>query len=197
MQNTNMTIIKKSLHELVLKVKRGLSAYYLREEGEEVRFINISGIENGRVNTSTVSTFRVKDTDSLENTRIEPNDVIVSIMGPAFKAAIADESVRGCVISTNLIAFKLNEEILPEVVVEYLNSPKGQSKLKARSAGGIQTALNLKSLMEIKIPVPEKKTQKLVAEYFLLAKEHDELIAREKEARKNIDAGIIQNYMTG
>ena len=190
-----MTIIKKTLQDIVLAVKRGLSSYYLKEEGDKVQFINIRNIENGRVNSSKVSTFRVKDTGALEKTRIEPNDVIMSVIGPVFKTAIADESVKGYLISSNLIAFKLNQEILPEIVVAYLNSPKGQRELKARSAGAAQTVLNLKSLIGIRIPIPDKNKQKVLAEYLTLSNEHNAIIRREREIRRKLKTGMIQNYM--
>ena len=88
-------VIKISLQDIVLAVKPGLSAYYLKELGDKVQFINILNIEPGRVNASKVSTFRVKETGILEKTRIEPFDVIMSVIGPVFKTAIADESVKG------------------------------------------------------------------------------------------------------
>lgn len=189
-------IPKRPLQELVLKVKRGLSSYYFQEEGSEVCFINIGDIEDGRINASKVSTVRVKDTGALENSIIEANDVIISIKGPAFRALIADKSVEGYVISANLIAFKLNEEILPEIVAAYLNSPRGQSELKSRSAGELISALNLKSLMEIRIPIPDVNRQKMFAEYLALSDEHSELVRQEREIREKLNAGMIQKLMT-
>ncbi|MCD6229296.1 MAG: restriction endonuclease subunit S, partial [Candidatus Diapherotrites archaeon] len=141
-------ISTKILQDLVVSVKRGLSSYYLQKEGDEIPFINIGNIRDGGVDASTVSMIHVKDASALDKTKIEPNDIIISIKGSSFKTAIADESIKDFVISANLIAFKLNDEILPEIVVAYLNSPKGQGELQARSAGAVQKALNLKSLME-------------------------------------------------
>ena len=121
----------------------------------------------------------------------------VSIKGSTFKAAIVDESINGFVISANLIAFKLNDDILPEIVVAYLNSPKGQSEMQAKSAGAVQKALNLKSLMGISIPVPDKKKQVVISEYLTLFKEYNILFEREKRIRSSLNKKIISNLLRG
>ncbi len=190
-------ILIKYMHELVVTVKRGLSSYYIQKDGAEIQFINICDVKDGRINAATVETVHVKETKALDKSRIEPNDVIISIKGSIFKAAIADESIKDFVISANLIAFRLNDEILPEIAVAYLNSPKGQRELKSISAGAIQKALNVKSLMEIAIPVPSKKKQKVLAEYLMLSKQHNDLSKKEQDIRKKLNNSIMLNYMMG
>lgn len=190
-------IPRKTLQKLVIKIKRGLSSYYLQDEGDKVPFVNIRDVKNGRIDADFVERVHAKETSALENSKLEPRDVVVSIKGSTFRAAIADESVKGFVISANLIAFKLSEDALPEIVVAYLNSPMGQSDLHSISSGAIQKSINLRSLMGLKIPVPEKKRQKILAEYFILSKEHNELMNRERELRQKLDNSIILNYMMG
>ncbi|RLG14296.1 MAG: hypothetical protein DRN71_03325 [Candidatus Nanohalarchaeota archaeon] len=188
-------IPNKTLKEIVITTKRGLSSYYLQKEGAEVSFINIRDVQNSRINAATVETVSVKETGALDKSRIQAKDIIITIKGTALKAALADETVKGFVLSANLIAFKLSDEVLPEIVVGYLNSPKGQKELQSRSAGAVQKALNLKSLMDIKIPVPDKKKQMSLAKYFLLSKKYDELTIREQELRKKINNKMIEKHM--
>ncbi len=185
-------ILNKTLKEIVVTTKRGLSSYYLQKDGAEVSFINIRDVQNGRINAATVETVSVKETGALDKSRIQAKDIIITIKGTVLKAALADESVKGFVISANLIAFKLSDIVLPEIVVAYLNSPKGQKELQSRSAGAVQKALNLKSLLDIRVPVPDKKKQMSLAKYFLLSKKYDELIIREQELRKKINNKIIE-----
>ncbi len=190
-----MTIPKKVLKDLVVEVKRGLSSYYLQTEGKQVLFINIRDVADGRVNTDTVSTVTVKETDALAKTRIEPNDVIITVKGSAFKAGVASQNERDAVISANLIAFKLKSEIQPELVVAYLNSPKGQQELHARSAGIAQKFLSERALLEISIPVPPMEKQKQLAIYLQLSKEYDTLMERERDLRKQINNSVVQSMM--
>ena len=193
--NKSIEIPHKCMRDLIMSVKRGLSSYYLQKEGYEIPFINIRDVKNGRINADTVERVHIKETEALVKSRIEPNDVIISIKGTRFKAAIADEPINDYIISANLIAFRLKKDLLPEIVVAYLNSPNGQKKLRAKSAGAVQKSLNLKSLMEIKIPIPDIKNQKLMAKYFLLSKEYTGLIKKEQELRKKINDDIILKCM--
>jgi len=195
--NLSKGIPSKTLNDLVVVVKRGLSSYYLQKEGNEFPFINIRDVKDGRVNAATVEIVHVKETGALDKSKLELNDVIVSIKGSTFKAAIVDESINGFVISANLIAFKLNNDILPEIVVAYLNSTKGQGEMQARSAGAVQKALNLKSLMGIAIPVPEKKKQVIISEYLNLFKEYNSLSEKEQRIRQGINKKIISNLLGG
>jgi restriction endonuclease S subunit len=191
----SIVIPKKVLKSLVVDVKRGLSSYYVQEEGTQVPFINIRDIVDGRVIADTVSTISVKETPALSKTRIEPQDVIITVKGSAFKAGIASDKEKDAIISANLIAFKLRPEILPELVVAYLNSPKGQQELHARSAGIAQKFLSEKTLLDIAIPIPSMEKQKQLAQYLQLSKEYDMLAERERDLRKQINNIIVQSEM--
>ncbi|MCK5177574.1 MAG: restriction endonuclease subunit S [Candidatus Aenigmarchaeota archaeon] len=193
--NNSNQIPNKTLKEVVVAVKRGLSSYYLHEDGNKTYFINIKDVHDGKINHTTVETVCVKKTNAIEKSRIKPKDVLVTIKGSTFRAAVADESVNDFVISANLIAFKLSDEVLPEIVAAYINSSKCQKEIRAISAGAVQKALNLKSLMGIKIPIPDKKNQLFLEKYILLSKEHNEFVKRENELQKKINDKIIEKYM--
>jgi len=191
----SMIIPRKVLKDLVVAVKRGLSSYYLQEKGKQVLFINIRDVAEGRINSDNITMAAIKETAAVARTRIEPGDVIITVKGSAFKAGVASPKERDAVISSNLIAFKLTHEILPELVVAYLNSPKGQQELHARSAGIAQKFLNERSLLDISIPVPLMEKQKQLALYLQLSKEYDLLAERERDLRKQINNFIVQNQM--
>jgi len=190
-----MPIPKKVLRELVTDIKRGLSSYYLQNSGENVSLINIRDVSNGTIHAETVGRVKIKETPALKKTRIAPGDIILTVKGSAFKAAVAGPDTQDFVISSNLIAFTLNDDVLPELVVAYLNSPEGQGQLLSRASGIAQRFINEKILLEVPIPVSPKGKQKQLAAYLMLTKEHDSLIARERELRKQITDSIIQNIM--
>ena len=190
-----MTIQRKELKHLVKQIKRGLSSYYVQQIGNEVPFINIRDVSDGIIHVETVEHVKIKKTGALEKSRIGPKDVILTAKGSAFKAAVASKEIKDYVISANIVAFTLTNEALPELVVPYLNSTAGQKELHARSAGIAQKALNMRSLMELKIPVPPMHKQKVLAEYLSLSNEYDIFMQREQELRKKIKNKIIQNQM--
>ena len=190
-----MKILKRELHYLTRRIRRGLSSYHLDKGGSEIPLINVRDVSNGRINAKSVGHIKVKKSTAVTKSQIEAGDIVVTLKGSARRAACATEAVTGYAISANLIAFTLNDEILPELVAAYLNSPHGQAELQSRAAGVAQMALNLKSLMEIPIPVPTLKEQRLLANYLSLAEQHDSLLRREGKLLRMIVNGLIQDKM--
>ena len=188
-------ILKKTLKSISLKVKRGLSSYYNDAEGAIVHLINIRDIQQGRVILDTVENVGVKETSALVSSTIEENDLILTIKGNTFKSAVADKSVKGFVISANLIAFTLDKEINPHIVSAYLNSAIGQKELQARAGGAVQKALNMKSLLDLEIPILPISKQQVFSRYLSLSQEYDELLVKEQELRRKINSAIVQIYM--
>lgn len=188
-------ILKKTLKTISLKIKRGLSSYYNTKEGTIVNLINIRDIQQNRVVLDTVESVSVKETLALENSTIEENDIILTIKGNTFKSAVADKSVNGFVISANLIAFTLDKEINPHIVSAYLNSAIGQKELQARAGGAVQKALNMKSLLDLEIPILPLNKQQVFSNYLSLSQEYDELLVKEQELRRKINSAIVQTYM--
>ena len=190
-----MPIPRKELKHFVKQIKRGLSSYYIQPIGNEVPFINIRDVSGGLIHSETVETVKIKETAALEKSRLEPKDIILTAKGSAFKAAVASKDTKGYIISANLIAFTLNDEILPELVVAFLNSPTGQNELHARSAGIAQKALNIRSVLEIKIPVPNINQQRKIADYLSSHQEYLMFTKKEAELREKIKNKIIAQYM--
>lgn len=98
-------------------------------------------------------------------------------------------------ISANLIALTLSDQILPEIVAAYLNSPRGQRELEARAGGSAIKGLNTKSLLEVPIPVPPIEQQEALSRYISSAHEYEALIKKELELRNLITDEIIRRVM--
>jgi restriction endonuclease S subunit len=184
-----------TLGELARTVKRGLSSYYLHGDGVMVPLINIKDITNGKVNIETVEPVSVHETSLLEKSRISPGDLLVTIKGLSFKAAVADESVKNFAISANLIALTLSDKIVPEVVAAYLNSPAGQRILWARAGGATIRGLTTKTLLEVPIPVPPISEQSKLNRYLSLAREYNDILRKEQLARSRLNEAIITSIM--
>ena len=181
----------KTLGELAKGEVRGLGSYYFSEEGQLTPIINIRDLHDGQVVPDTVERVNLKQTRTIQSSMIEPGDVLIAVKGSSFKAALADERVKDHIISSNIIAVRLSDEVLPEVVVAYLNSPLGQKELQARAGGGVQKSLNLKSLLEVPIPVPSPERQRRMSEYFKLLQQYNEIHLREQQLREKITQSLI------
>jgi len=186
----NYIAIKK-LKDITTTLKMGLSSYYLKGDDEVVKIINTKDLENGKINSDSINSVSVKKTPLLEKSRIEARDLIVTTKGTNFKAAVADQSVANSVISANLIAIKLSNEVQPDIVAAYLNSSRGQRDLQALSSGSSIQGLNANSLLEIQVPIPPLPEQKWMVNYLSLATEYNRLLKRELELRVKLADTII------
>jgi type I restriction enzyme S subunit len=182
------------LGELVV-AKRGLSSYYLREGDVTVPFITLKDLRVGRIVAETVDEILVRNTELLERSRVAPGDVIIAIKGTSFRAAVADESIDGFVISANLIALTPSEKVKPEIIAAYLNSPAGQREMEMRAGGGTIKGLNTKSLLEVPIPIIPLGDQEVLSRYLALAEEYDTILKRELDLCKEIKDAVIFHTM--
>lgn len=183
------------LGDLTKTVKRGLSSYYLLGDDVTVSMINIKDMANGRILTDTVDSVSVRETPLLERSRIESGDVIVAIRGFNFKAAVADESSRNFVISANLIALTLTDEVEPELIAAYFNSRLGQNMLRARAGGATIKGLNSRSLLGILLHLPPPSKQETLGRYLVLAREHDDILRKELELRQKLTDSVVLRIM--
>lgn len=183
------------LGDLTRTVKRGLSSYYLQGDDTTVSMINIKDMANGRIITETVDRVSVRKTPLLERSRIEPGDVIMAIRGFNFKVAVADDSVKDFVISANLLALTLSDKVQPELIAAYFNSPIGQNMLQSMASGATIKGLNLKTLLDLTIPLPPLSEQANLSHYLTLAREYDDLLRKELNLRQKLSNTIVLRIM--
>lgn len=200
MVSTNDVILsnkipKLSLSELTAFVRNGLSSYYVNIGAVTIHLVNVKDIQGGKINAEKVEIVNVKETDALDRNRLEVGDLVVTAKGQNFKAAVADKTVEGYVISANLIALKLNDRVDPELVAAYLNAPAGQREINSRAAGGIVKGLNCKGLLEIPIPVPPVDKQDQLVNYLKLINEYSDVLEKEKVLIEKIRNSVISDIV--
>lgn len=185
----------KTLSNITVGLKNGLSSYYLNNGDTSIRLVNVKDIQNGKVNVDSVESIKVKETEALVKNRLNKGDLLVTAKGQVFKAAVAGKELEGYVISANLIALTLNDEINPEIVAAYLNSPSGQRELNAKAAGGSIKGLNAKTLLEVPVPVPAKAKQQALRQYLSLVNEYNDIVERERKLMNGIRDSIIREII--
>jgi type I restriction enzyme M protein len=188
---------KLKLRDCVINRKKGLSSYYLNGRDVKVPLINIKDIQGGAINAESIDYVYVHKTDILEESRISPGDIIISVRGSSFKVAVADETISNFVISSNLVALTPSNEIKPEFLEAYLESPAGQSQLQAFAGGATIKGLSLKALLDIEIPVPPLEQQVILSQYLRLVKEYNRVVKEELDLREKIKDAILMKYWGG
>ncbi|KAF1078218.1 restriction endonuclease subunit S [Methanogenium sp. MK-MG] len=191
------------LHQIKSLVKKkitGLSSYNLNPKDCDaeaciMRLVNISDLSEGVVDHTTIKEMSVRATKKTEENRIRTGDVLVTLRGTALRAALVDEKSSGAVISSNIVALRFTEDILPDVVVAWFNSLRGQQALNALSGGSTIQGMKISEMMEIRIPVPPLEIQRDIVEFYATVQERRLLLKREEKLLNSVERIYLQNKM--
>lgn len=100
---------------------------------------------------------------------LKANDIVVMARGSAMRVSLVDEAVeqKNVIASANFLIIRPRSELVKsEVIVAYLNSEVGRSRLLAQSTGAGIQHIPTASLRDLKIPVPSCKEQERIALIF-------------------------------
>lgn len=120
----------------------------------------ISGLSNIELLEKTTTDIDARYT----RTRLLGGELVISLVGSVGKTAIVPKTFAGCnlVRATGLIDIK--DEILAKWVKYYIDSPQGQAYINSNVNTTVQVTLNIKSLSDMPIPLPDHAIrEKIVA----------------------------------
>ena len=179
------------LKDLVVEITRGIFARSPESDDvPTVEMINIKDISDGKIDIRSLEKRDCNSVKDYSRAAVKRGDVIVAIKGSSFKAAVFNDDADNRVISSNLIALRLNKIMLPEILAAYLNSPEGQQNLLSIAKGATIPSINPNDLRELPIPQIPDNDQKIMKEYleasdrYLSILRDEELLVR--KMRNNI-----------
>ncbi|KUL01764.1 MAG: Type I restriction modification system,specificity subunit [Methanomicrobiales archaeon 53_19] len=190
-------ILEVSLDQLATEVIRGVAVRTPEQsDNEAVEVINIKDIRDGRIDTASLEKRVVTSARRGKDERIREGDVVVAVRGPQFKVGVVDKQADGHLITSNLVALRLDpHKVLPEVLAAYLNSAEGQHNLTAKSRGSAIPSINQKELLNIEVHLPPMETQRHIRDYLRSTEEYlATLRAEEETARKIRDYAIFRSF---
>lgn len=141
----------------------------------------ISGLSNIELLEKTTTDIDARYT----RTRLVGGELVISLVGSVGKTAIVPKTFAGCnlVRATGLIDIK--DEILAKWVKYYIDSPQGQAYINSNVNTTVQVTLNIKSLSDMPIPLPDHAIrEKIVA---ILSSLDDKI-----ELNRHINANLEQ-----
>jgi len=175
---------RKPLKALLRTKVTGISSYYLKtKEGDptiEIPLINLGDLVDGTINTETVKTTRVRNTGKLETDTVRKGDVVLTLRGPPFRAAVADDNSAGAALSANLVGLRCSDQMRPEILAAWFNSSTGQRAFIPRAGGSTLMGISLNELLQIEVPVPSMEQQNLLSRYLALKNEHTRILKKEQ-----------------
>jgi len=192
-----MKHLKISLDQLATDVIRGVAVRTpKRSDTEAVEVINIKDISEGRIDTTSLEKRVVTSARRGKDECIQEGDLVVAVRGPQFKVGVVDNQASGHLITSNLVALRLDQHgVLPEVLAAYLNGPEGQYVLMAKSKGTAIPSISQKELLSIEVPLLPMERQQRIKDYLRSTEEYLATLRAEKEAVQKIrDYAIFRSF---
>lgn len=156
----------KPLKELT-KLYRGYNALPRNiEENGPYAVLKIADIEEGEIDYSGLTYYKVEERTKVDNYRIQKNDVILSVRGQNIKVAIFEQDYEDVLLSQNFVGIRCGKDLDPYFLKMYIESPTIQFIISAKLTGSTVMNLPIKEVEELAVPImPLEKQHEIVATY--------------------------------
>lgn len=185
------------ISDIVNMAQYGISES-MSSEGEYPVF-RMNNIENGYMIDSPLKYLDLSD-EEFEKYRVEQGDILFNrtnsheLVG---KTGIF-ELEGDYVFASYLVRLRTNERADPYYLNYYMNSKKGQDRLKAFATKGVgQSNINAQNVQRVLMPRPPVEEQREIAEIIRQFDRQIEANKRYKSQLQRIKEGLLQNLLSG
>lgn len=124
--------------------------------------IKVNNIISGLRNVSDLDKTSIENDRKYHRTKLIGGELLISVVGTIGKTAIVPHAFAGCNLVRAVVMIDIPDTLLSLWVKYYIDSPKGQSYIKQNLNTTVQPTLNVKSLVEMPIPLFPKKTMETI-----------------------------------
>ena len=168
----------------------------MKESADGLPLINIKDVAEGTVKFGTCRRLIPGEFKNLSRYIIHPKDVVVTCRGSLLKAAVIPENIDNALITSNLIAIRLGELVLPEFLTIYLNIKEGQRKiLTSATSADTRLVLTVSNVEELEVPVLPISSQKQIIDLMASSIEQYRFSLDAAVTRKKITEQIIEELI--
>ncbi|MFV1951767.1 MAG: restriction endonuclease subunit S [Nitrospinota bacterium] len=129
-----------------------------------IPIINIKDIDNGQISIKGLDTMIVDSHRDIDRYMVRPGDVVITCRGTLLKSAVVPEALNGYLITSNLIAIRLNGDFESVLLSAFFQSPVGQKILLSNvRSSTMQIALTVSDIEKIEVPLIPVEIQKRLA----------------------------------
>jgi restriction endonuclease S subunit len=158
----------------------------------EIPVINIKDISGGEIKTDALEVFSVENLRNADNYLVRPGDVLIACRGTRLKITVVPESIEKCIITSNLVAVRLDGRLSPVLLAAYLESREGQVQLLANTTSSTaQLVLNVSAIGNVVVPVPPLPLQGKMVKLLDSAREQYRLSMAAADMRRGITNQVI------
>lgn len=164
-----------------------------------VPIIHVKDVADGMLTAvDQLDQISLPDTPQNGRQRLLPADVLVSARGTLMKCAVVPQSHWGAVASANFIIIRLGQTaaLRPELLWAYLRQPTTHTRILSRVTSTAQSALNIRDLEELPIPLPPKSIQSDLVRFITVAEEQYRTAVDCARLRQDEAMEIVAQYMS-
>jgi restriction endonuclease S subunit len=134
----------------------------------------------------------------IERYTVRTDDIVITCRGTQLKVASITPASEGALISANLIAIRAGADLLPAVLLVFLQSPAGQKALLQRGRSSTSSlSLTPRSVGELSIPVPPLAVQAQIAELVGAADQNHVAAIRAAGLRRDVARVVAFGLLQG
>lgn len=191
----------KPLKLLATKIFSGAPLYNtakLNRNSEEkgIPILNIKDIMDNQIEIGNLEKFSMESFKNAERYLAYPGDALITCRGTQLKIAVVPENLERLLITANLIAVRLGNEMLPIFLAAYLKTKEGQRSLLVNTASStMQLVLNVSDIGEINVPVPPLSLQKKIVNLTKAAEEQYRLSIELANLRSTIINQVVTDIL--
>ena len=164
-----------------------------------IPLLNVRDLRGGHAPAADALERRVVAADAdVDRYMVRTDDVVITCRGTQLKVASITPSTAGALISANLIGIRAGAEVLPPVLLAFLQSEAGQRTLVQRGRSSTSSlSLTPKSVGQLSIPVPPKAVQNQIAELVRAAEDNHIAAIQAAEQRRAVALAVALELLRG
>lgn len=129
---------------------------------------------------------------------IEQGDILFKAKSSRHESAVFDLKLEDAIPTNNLFVIRPKKDVVnSKFISSYINSKHAQQYFEKVAGGSRIPVVNMKSLGELKIPIPPIEVQKKVVELIELYQEEEELVDRIKGKRRELIGSVFDGLLKG
>lgn len=125
----------------------------VESEDGEYRIVKLSDVQDGKLRLNDISRYDIENNAKIEMYVLRKGDIILSIRGQTLKVAIIPEDDNKLLLSQNFLGIRCGNNLNPEYLKLYLESPIGQYLLSNMMSGTAIATLSRNDVESLKIPL--------------------------------------------
>lgn len=125
-----------------------------QHDADGVPIVRVKDLEGGRVNTETPLRVSVDIERSYQRSRVQPADVLLSLVGSVGTCAVAGPELDGWNLARAVALVRPRHGVDPRWIAYCLRGPEAQAAIRTVVNTTVQTTLNLRDLRNVPVPLP-------------------------------------------